>query len=113
MRRGSCESCGGITAGRGPSGCCSIARVRTPRGRRNAFAAAQGITLVWLPKQAPEFSAMDQLWRELKRVVAGQSPGNECRCPRDQRDVVGCSFNAVSGASQVGPISPHFRLCDL
>jgi hypothetical protein len=26
--------------------------------------------LIWLPKQWPELNAMDQLWRELKRLVA-------------------------------------------
>src|SRR3954462_7285992 len=35
-----------------------------------ALAARLRIELVWLPKQSPELSAMDQLWRELKRVVA-------------------------------------------
>lgn len=35
-----------------------------------ALAAALNIRFVWLPKQAPELNAMDQLWRELKRVIA-------------------------------------------
>lgn len=35
-----------------------------------ALAARLDIQLVWLPKQAPELNAMDQLWRELKRLVA-------------------------------------------
>ena len=26
--------------------------------------------MLWLPKQAPELNAMDQLWRELKRLIA-------------------------------------------
>jgi transposase len=38
--------------------------------RTQALAAALGIRLLWLPKQAPELNAMDQLWRELKRLVA-------------------------------------------
>ena len=25
---------------------------------------------MWLPRQAPELSPMDQLWRELKRLIA-------------------------------------------
>jgi hypothetical protein len=28
------------------------------------------IRFLWLPKQAPELNAMDQLWRELKRLIA-------------------------------------------
>jgi transposase len=38
--------------------------------RTRALAAALGIRMLWLPKQAPELNAMDQLWRELKRLVA-------------------------------------------
>ncbi len=35
-----------------------------------ALAARLRIRFVWLPRQAPELSPMDQLWRELKRLVA-------------------------------------------
>ena len=38
--------------------------------RTQARAAALDIELLWLPKQAPELNGMDQLWRELKRLVA-------------------------------------------
>jgi hypothetical protein len=38
--------------------------------RTQALAAAPGVRLLRLPKQAPELSAMDQLWRELKRLIA-------------------------------------------
>src|SRR4051794_1426891 len=34
------------------------------------LAAELNIQLIWLPKQWPEWNAMDQLWRELKRPVA-------------------------------------------
>jgi hypothetical protein len=34
------------------------------------LAARLRIRFVWLPRQAPELSPMDQLWRELKRLVA-------------------------------------------
>jgi transposase len=34
------------------------------------LAAELDIELVWLPKQWPELNGMDQLWRELKRLVA-------------------------------------------
>jgi transposase len=33
-------------------------------------AAQLRIRFLWLPKQAPELSPMDQLWRELKRLIA-------------------------------------------
>ena len=38
--------------------------------RTQMLAAALGIRFLWLPKQAPELNAMDQLWRELKRLIA-------------------------------------------
>lgn len=34
------------------------------------LAASLGIRLLWLPTQAPELNAMDQLWRHLKQWVA-------------------------------------------
>lgn len=34
------------------------------------LAAELNLQLIWLPKQWPELNAMDQLWRELKRLVA-------------------------------------------
>ena len=39
-------------------------------GPTRRLAAELGIELVWLPRQWPELNAMDQLWRELKRLVA-------------------------------------------
>jgi transposase len=35
-----------------------------------AVATRLRIRFLWLPKQAPELSPMDQLWRELKRLIA-------------------------------------------
>src|SRR4051794_34325104 len=55
MRRRSSASCAGATAAPARSGCWPIARAPIPPRR---------------PKQAPELSPMDQLWRELKRLIA-------------------------------------------
>jgi transposase-like protein len=38
--------------------------------RTQMLAAALDIRFLWLPRQAPELNAMDQLWRELKRLIA-------------------------------------------
>ena len=38
--------------------------------RTQALAATLRICFLWPPKQAPELSPMDQLWRELKRLIA-------------------------------------------
>ena len=34
------------------------------------LAARLGVVLLWLPKQCSELNAMDQLWKELKRLIA-------------------------------------------
>jgi transposase len=34
------------------------------------LAARLGVTLLWLPKQCSELNAVDQLWKELKRLIA-------------------------------------------
>jgi hypothetical protein len=34
------------------------------------LASALGVELLWLPKQCAELNAMDQLWKELKRLMA-------------------------------------------
>ena len=39
-------------------------------GLTQQLAAELKLELVWLPKQWPELNGMDQLWRELKRLVA-------------------------------------------
>jgi transposase len=38
--------------------------------KTQVLARELGIELVWLPKQSPELNPMDQLWRELKRLMA-------------------------------------------
>jgi hypothetical protein len=39
-------------------------------GKSQQLAARLGIELLWLPKQCSELNAMDQLWKELKRLIA-------------------------------------------
>jgi transposase len=38
--------------------------------RSRQLAARLGIVLLWLPKQCPELNAMDQLFKDLKRLIA-------------------------------------------
>lgn len=38
--------------------------------KTEALAADLRIALIWLPKQRSELNAMDQLWKELKRLIA-------------------------------------------
>jgi hypothetical protein len=46
-----------------------------------ALAGALDIELLWLPKQAPELNAMDQLWRELKRLPPTAKPSRSTPWP--------------------------------
>jgi hypothetical protein len=38
--------------------------------RSQQLAARLGVVLLWLPKQCSELNAMDQLWKDLKRLIA-------------------------------------------
>jgi transposase len=78
-----------------------------------ALAARLHIELVWLPKQAPELSAMDQLWRELKRVVAAnrQAPTIEALSASALLWVL--LLSPTQARRKAGMLSPHFWLRDL
>jgi hypothetical protein len=78
-----------------------------------ALAASLNIKLVWLPKQAPELSAMDQLWRELKRVVAAnrQAPNIEALAASAMLWVL--LLTTTEARRKAGMLSPHFWLRDL
>ena len=53
-----------------------------PRTRR--LAAALRIALLWLPKQHPALNPMDQLWRELKRLIAANRQADSIDALADQ-----------------------------
>lgn len=78
-----------------------------------ALAAGLRIELVWLPKQAPELSPMDQLWRELKRVVAAnrQAPNVDALATAAMLWVV--MLTPTEARRKSGMLSPHFWLRDL
>ena len=78
-----------------------------------ALAARLHIELVWLPKQAPELSAMDQLWRDLKRVVAAnrQAPTIEALSASALLWVL--LLSPTQARRKAGMLSPHFWLRDL
>ncbi len=68
------------------------------------------IRFLWLPKQAPELNAMDQLWRELKRVVAAnrQAPNIDALATSAMLWVV--LLTATEARRKAGMLSPHFWL---
>jgi transposase InsO family protein len=56
-------------------------------GPTQRAAAELGIELVWLPRQWPELNGMDQLWRELKRLVAANrqaASADELACQAEE-----------------------------
>jgi transposase InsO family protein len=74
------------------------------------LAAQLGIELVWLPKQWPEWNAMDQLWKERKRLITAN------RQAADSRDLVQqatdwlLSLSPQEALRKAGILSPHFWL---
>jgi transposase len=78
-----------------------------------ALAARLRINLVWLPKQTPELSPMDQLWRELKRVVAAnrQAPNVDALATSAMLWVV--MLSPPEARRKSGMLSPHFWLRNL
>ena len=78
-----------------------------------ALAARLRIELVWLPKQAPELSPMDQLWKDLKRVVAAnrQAPTVDALATSAMLWVV--MLTPTEARRKSGMLSPHFWLRDL
>jgi transposase len=71
------------------------------------------IELVWLPKQRSELNAMDQVWKELKRLVAAnrQAPSIELLA-EDAADWVR-ALSTTEAKRKAGMLSPNFWLKDL
>jgi transposase len=78
-----------------------------------ALAAKLNINLLWLPKQAPELSAMDQLWRELKRVVAANRQARNIEALAAAGALWVLMLNPAEARRKAGMSSPHFWLRDL
>ena len=60
-----------------------------------ALATRLRIRFVWLPRQAPELSPMDQLWRDLKRLIAAN------------RQAASIDALAADAAAWVLTLTPH------
>src|SRR3954453_7412861 len=81
--------------------------------RTQMLAAALGIRFLWLPKQAPERNAMDQLWRELKRLIAAnrQAASADALASNAAGWVLG--LTPQQARRKAGMTSPHFWLRNL
>ena len=82
-------------------------------GRVQQRAKQLHIELVWLPKQTPELNAMDQLWRELKRLIAAnrQAPSVDELAEQAEQWLLGLSNRQA--LRKAGVLSKNFWLKDL
>lgn len=75
-----------------------------------ALAARLRIHFLWLPTQAPELNAMDQLWRELKRLVAANRQAETIDALAAEAAAWTLSLSAREARQKAGMRSPHFWL---
>ncbi len=78
-----------------------------------ALADRLRIRFVWLPKQAPELNAMDQLWRELKRVIAANRQAPTIAALASSAMLWVLMLSPAEARRKAGLLSPHFWLRDL
>jgi transposase len=81
--------------------------------RTQALAAVLGIRMLWLPKQAPELNAMDQLWRELKRLVAANRQAKSVDTLASQAAMWVLGLTSQQARRKSGMTSKHFWLKNL
>jgi transposase len=74
------------------------------------LAAALGIVLLWLPKQHPELNPMDQLWRELKRLVAANRQAESIDALADTASVWVLGLTPTEARRKSGIAAKHFWL---
>lgn len=78
-----------------------------------ALAARLRIRFLWLPKQAPELNAMDQLWRELKRLVAANRQASSVDALAADAARWTLALTARKARRKAGMLSKHFWLRDV
>jgi transposase InsO family protein len=77
------------------------------------LAAELGIEFVWLPRQWPELNAMDQLWRELKRLVAANRQAASIEDLAEQAEDWVLGLRPPEALRKAGVLSPRFWLKSL
>lgn len=78
--------------------------------RTQALAAALRIRLLWLPKQAPELNAMDQLWRGLKWYVAANRQASSVDALAADATAWVLALSPAGARRKAGMRSKHFWL---
>jgi transposase len=81
--------------------------------RTQELAAQLSIQLVWLPKQWPELNAMDQLWRELKRLIAANRQAASIEELTEQAAQWVLGLSKQEALRKAGILSPNFWLGNL
>ena len=81
--------------------------------RTQALAEQLGIELVWLPKQAPKLNPMDQLWRELKRLIAANRQAGSIDGLADEAETWVLDLTNEQALRKAGILSKNFWLRDL
>jgi transposase len=74
------------------------------------LAATLGIVLVWLPKRHPELNPMDQLWRELKRVVAANRQADSIDALAAEAAAWVLALTPTEARRKAGMVAPQFWL---
>lgn len=78
--------------------------------RTQALAAALRIRCLWLPKQAPELNAMDQLWRALKAQVAANRQAASIDALAAEASEWVLDLSPADARRKAGMLSDHFWL---
>ncbi len=80
--------------------------------RSRQLATGLGIELLWLPKQCPELNAMDQLFKDLKRLIAGNRQYRTIDQEAEQAEDWLLGLSARQALRKAGVLSDHFWLKD-
>ena len=75
-----------------------------------ALATALDIAWLWLPKQTPKLSPMDQLWRELKRLVAANRQADSIDALAERAAAWVMGLTPQQARRKAGIASKHFWL---
>jgi DDE superfamily endonuclease len=84
-----------------------------PAAAAQQRAAPLSRPLVWLPKPGPEWNAMDQLWRELKRLIAAPRPAASVEELTEPAAQGVLALSKQEALRKAGILSPNFWLRNL
>lgn len=82
-------------------------------GPTQRLAHELGIALIWLPTQWPELNGMDQLWRELKRLVAANRQAAHIDHLVQEAEDWLLGLSPREALTKAGILSPNFWLRSL